>query len=61
VTLTSATRTDHIMRNTSENGAGTHASYAWPSGSIVVHVDGSIVILTDDFLRQYLAKYPSSL
>jgi hypothetical protein len=49
------------MRNTSENGAGTHASYAWPSGSIVVHVDGSIVILTDDFLRQYHAKYPSSL
>jgi hypothetical protein len=61
VPVTSAARTDHIMRTTWVNGAGTQASYIWPSGSIVVRVDGSTAILTDDFLRRYLAKYPSSL
>jgi hypothetical protein len=61
VTVSSATRTDHVMRTTSENGAGKQASYVWPSGSIVVSVGGSAASLTDDFLRQYLAKYPSSL
>ena len=61
VAVTSATRTDHIMRTTWVNGAGTQTSYIWPSGSIVVRVDGSTASLTDDFLRRYLAKYPSSL
>jgi hypothetical protein len=61
VTVTSARRTDHIMRTTWINGAGTQESYIWPSGGIVVRVDGSVASLTDDFLRRYLAKYPSSL
>lgn len=61
VAVTNATRTDHIMRTTWVNGTGTQVSYIWPSGSIVVRVDGNIASLTDDFLRRYLAKYPSSL
>ena len=59
--FTSAARSDHIMRTTWVNGAGAQASYIWASGSIVVSVDVSAAGLTDDFLRRYLAKYPSSL
>ena len=61
VAVTSATRTDHIMRTKWVNGTGMQASYIWPSESIVVRIDGSTASLTDDFLRRYLAKYPSSL
>ena len=61
VAVTGATRIDHIMRATWINGTGTQASYIWPSGNIVVRVAGSTSSLTDDFLRCYLAKYPSSL
>ena len=61
VAVTNATRTDHIMRTTWVNGTGTQVAYIWPSGSIVVRVDGNTASLTDDFLRRYLAKYPSSL
>lgn len=61
VKVTSATGADLIMRNMSENGGGPYASYVWPSGSFVVRVDGNTAILKDDFLRRYLAKYPSSL
>ena len=60
-TVTSGTRTDLVMRTTRVDGAGLQASYVWPSGSIVVQVDGRATSLPDDFLRQYLAKYPSSL
>jgi len=61
VTVTSATLTNRIMRTTWEIGVGTNASYVWPSGSIVVRVSGVNSSLTEDFLRWYLAKYPSSL
>lgn len=60
VTVTSGSRTDLVMRTTRVDGAGLEASYVWPSGSIVVQVDGR-ASLPGDFLRRYLAKYPSSL
>jgi hypothetical protein len=61
VTVNSASRTDHLMRRTWVSGAGTDVAYIWPSGSIAIRVEGVTTSLTDDFLRRYLAKYPSSL
>ena len=57
---------DHLLRQERFNG-GTDITRAMLDAADYIRREGrrdarrAIVILTDDFLRQYLAKYPSSL